>query len=291
MSDTKAIQAPRGVLRFKEPVLVRHQDAVRFLWGDEASHQVYDWVYGRGDRISALIFSLRPGEYFKSSKSWKTLYNQHRFYYVLQGQLAIHDPGNGEVAVAQEGEAIYWSGLRWHFGYNFGERETLVLDWYAPPERAASIPEIVASEKKEDLAQEINGRYELLGKWPAERPSVQSTAWREGGVITIRREDCLHMILGSETPALVSLFVSSEVITTGIMDLLPGRMTDAETHRGDEVVYCTSGRLNIYLPDTYDWFELHPKDCVFLPEGVRHQYCNYSDEMAQLVFAIAPYYR
>lgn len=291
MSEEKAIQAPKGVTRFKEPILVRHQDAATFLWGDEDSHQVYDWIYGRGERISALIFSLRPGEYFKSSKTWKTLYNQHRFYYVLQGQLAIHDPSSGEVAVAHQGEAIYWSGIRWHFGYNFGKDETLVLDWYAPPERAAEIPEIVASVKKEDLAQEINGRYELLGKWPAERPSVQAAAWREGGVITIRREDCLHMILGSEAPALVSLFVSSEVITTGIMDLLPGRMTEPETHRGDEVVYCTGGRLNIYLPDTYDWFELHPKDCVFLPEGVRHQYCNYSDTMAQLVFAIAPYYR
>ena len=108
MSDTELLQAPKGGVRFEDPVLVRHQDAVRFLWGDEESHQVYDWIYGRGERISALIFSLRPGEYFKSSKTWKTLYDQDRFYYVLQGQLEIQL--SDEVYLLRPGDSIYFEG-------------------------------------------------------------------------------------------------------------------------------------------------------------------------------------
>ena len=289
--STKPIQVPKGTLFFKEPTVVRHMEATRFLWGDEESHQVSDYIYGRGERITAMIYSLRPGEYFKTSSLWKPLYKQDRFYYVLQGNLAIHDPESGEVAVATEGEAIFWSGLKWHFGYNFGQKETLVLDWYAPPERAADIPEVEASAKKPGLSQVVNGRHELLGRWPVERDRVQEAAWREGGMITIRRRDALHMIHGEKQPILVSLYVSTQVISAGVIDLLPGVMAEPETHAGDEVVFCTRGRLNIYLPDSYDWFELYPKDCAFLPEGTRHQYSNYSDEPLELVFAIAPNYR
>lgn len=291
MAGKKPIQAPKGTRHFTEPTLVPYSEATRFLWGDEESHQVYDWVYGRGDRLSSLIFSLRPGEYFKSSKTWRPLYDQDRFYYVLQGNLAIHDPVSGEVAVANEGEAIYWSGKKWHFGYNFGQRETLVLDWAAPPERAVDVPEVEMSKQKPDLAEPVGGRYDLLDRWPAERPRVETTAWQGGGMVTVRRQDCLHLIAGNNKPTLVSLFISTPVITGGVIDLLPGHMAEAEAHPGDEVLFATRGRLNVYLPDTYDWFELHPRDSLFLPEGVRHQYCNYSDEMAQLVFAVSPHYR
>ena len=291
MSNTRPIQAPKGVQRFNGPTLVRHSEAARFLWGDEESHQVNDWVYGRGERLYSLIFSLRPGDYFKSSKTWKPLYDQDRFYYVLQGNLTMHDPVSGEVAVAEEGEAVYWSGQKWHFGYNFGRRETLILDWAAPAERAADVPEVEVSRKKPDLQEIAGGRYELLGRWPAERRDVQKTAWREGGMVAVGRQDCLHLIHGDDKPTLVSLFVSTPVITCGVIDLLPGHMAESESHPGDEVLFATRGRLNVYLPDTYDWFELQPKDSLFLPEGVKHQYCNHSDEMAQLVFAVSPQYR
>lgn len=47
----------------------------------------------------------------------------------------------------------------------------------------------------------------------------------------------------------------------------------------------------MYLPDTFDWYELHPKDTLFIQEGTRHQYCNMSDELMEFFFAVAPRYR
>ena len=57
--------------------------------------------------------------------------------------------------------------------------------------------------------------------------------------------------------------------------------------------YCTAfrDRLHVYLPDTHDWFEVNPKDCVFLPEGTRHQYWNYGDLPVTFAFAVSPRYR
>ena len=103
----------------RETVLIRYDDATRVLWGDETCHQVSDWVYGKGERIAPFMFSLRSGEYFKWSKKWKPRYDQHRLYYFLEGQLSIHDPESGEVARADAGEAIFWTGLRWQLRIQF----------------------------------------------------------------------------------------------------------------------------------------------------------------------------
>ena len=291
MAEEKPIQAPKGVRRLTGPTLIRYEEATRFLWGDEESHQVSDWAYGGGARTSSFMYSLRPGEYFKSSKTWKPLYDEHRLYYVYQGSLAIHDPGNGEVAIATEGEAIFWKGHKWHFGYNFGPREALILDVWAPGGFPIDVPEIELSRQKPDLDQVINGRYELLGRWPMARPEVEKKAWQEGGLVTIRHSDCLHLIHGDKNPILVSLLISTDEITVGTINLLPGQMAEPETHPGDQALFVMDGRLNVYLPDTYDWFEVHPRDSLFLPEGTRHQYSNMSDAPVKFFFTVAPGYR
>jgi quercetin dioxygenase-like cupin family protein len=291
MPTEKPIQAPKGVKKLTEPTVIRYSEATRFLWGDEQSHQVADWIYGGGSRNSSFIYSLRPGEYFRMSDTWKPLYDEHRFYFVHQGMLAIHDPERGEVAVANEGEAIFWKGNKYHFGYNFGQREALIFDVWAPGGFPLDVAEVDLSARKPDLAEVVNGRTDLLGRWPAARQEVEEQALREGGMVTIRPADCLHMVSGTRDPILVSLFVSTEEITAGTIELLPGKMSDAETHPGAEALLVRRGRLNVYLPETYDWFELHPLDSMYLPEGVSHQYCSMSHELAEFFFTVAPRYR
>ncbi len=288
MADNKLINAAKNVKKLEGPTLIRYSEAARFLWGDEESHQVSDWFYGAGERIASFMFSLRPGDYFRYSKAWKTLYNQQRIYYVLQGGIVIHDPESGEVAMANEGEAIYWHGNKWHFGYNFGEREALILEGCVP---VLTEPEIIISPQQPDLAGIVNGRYDLLGKWPCELFNTQETAVRDGGLFTVKRENCLRLIAGTKVPTLVSLFVSTDMMTAGYIELGVGKRADAETHPGDEALVCTRGRLNVYLPETFEWFELHPKDSFFIPEGAPHQYCNMSDQGVEFFFAVAPRYR
>jgi quercetin dioxygenase-like cupin family protein len=291
MAKDKHIQAPKGVKQLMGPTLIRYEEATRFLWGDEESHQVSDWIYGGGARTSSFMYSLRPGEYFKHSKIWKPLYNEHRFYYVYQGSLAIHDPESGEVAVAREREAIYWRGNKWHFGYNFGMQEALILDVWAPGGFPLDVAEVEVSKQKPDLAEVVNGRYELLERWPMARQEVEEKAWREGGMVTIRRADCLPLISGESNPTLVSLFISTDEVTAGYRELLPATQSDSEVHPGDEALLVTRGRLNVYLPESYEWFEVHPKDSLFIPEGISHQYCNMSDTPVEFFFTVVPHYR
>jgi mannose-6-phosphate isomerase-like protein (cupin superfamily) len=273
-----------------EPMLVRHFEATRVLWGDTESGQVSDLVYGRGERISGFIYLLGPGHWFGASKTWKPLYDQHRFYFVVEGTLAIHDPESGEVAVAGPGEAITWRGARYHFGYNVGADEVVVLDWFAPAERAPGVAEVDYAASKRELDEFRGGRYELLGAWPDRRAEELRRLAEEGGPVTVAPATALHLVHGQKLPLLVSILSSSPDLTAGTFSLRGGSRSEPERHPGDEVVFALSGRLNVHLPERGDWFELNRLDCLYLPEGTAHEYWSYGAETTTAAFCVAPGY-
>ena len=274
-----------------EPMLVRQFEATRVLWGDTESGQVSDLVYGRGERISGFIYQLGPGHWFGASKTWKPLYDQHRFYYVVQGTLAIHDPESGEVAVAEPGEAVTWRGARYHFGYNAGSDEVVVLDWFAPAERAPEVPELEYAASKRELGTIRGGRYELLGAWPDRRAGELRRRGDEGGLVTVGPRTALHLVHGTRLPLLVSILSSSADLTAGTFSLRGGSWSEPERHPGDEVVFALRGRLNVHLPESGDWFELSRLDCLYLPEGTVHEYWSYGADPTTAAFCVAPGYR
>jgi mannose-6-phosphate isomerase-like protein (cupin superfamily) len=276
---------------FAGPELVRREQATQFLWGDAQAGFVSDAIYGRGERIAALVFTLRPGAHFGASATWKPIYDQHRFYYVVSGTLAIRDPESGEVAVARAGEAITWRGQRYHFGYNFGASETVVLDWYAPQERPPDVPELAVSAAKRELAELRPGRLDLLGSWPDARPRTRRASSEQGGVICVSEADALHLVHGEQQPLLVSVMASSPDLTAGVLTVPAGSIGEPDEHPGDEVLFALEGPLHVHLPETGDWFRLAPLDCVYLPSGTRHCYGSYGDAPARAAFCVAPGYR
>ena len=290
MSDEKPKNAPKHVNPLKGPTVVRHRDASRFLWGDQKSGEVADVIYGRNAKIATLIYKLKPGGYFKSSDSWKSFFDQHRFYYVLKGELAIKDPGTGETAVARTGEAVHFRGARWHFGYNFTAEECVVLDWYGPQERPPHVSELEFGVTKPKFQTEKAGRSELLRKWPDAMASARAEAASTGGMITITRRDALPFIFGQSNPVLEMLFISTKELTAGTVDLMAGARSEDRTHPSDKIIFVTSGKLHVYLPESFDWFELDRWDMLYLPPNTPHQYWNYTDRPLSFAFLVVPRY-
>ena len=290
MIDKKIVNAPKGVSNFDRPQRVTYQEAARFLWGDAKSGQVADIVYGRNAQISALIFKLRPGGLFRSSDTWKSYFDQHRYYYVLRGQLTIQDPQSGEVMTAKTGETIYWRGAKWHYGYNFTSEELVVLDWYAPQERAPHIPEIEFAKTKPVTEPAKPGRSDLLGKWPENRLTSTQSALSSGGIVRVTESDGLGFIFGDENPVLETVLVSSGELTAGTVALIPGARSDHRSHPSDKVIFTLEGQLHVYLPDLYEWYELNPWDVLYLPPNTPHQYWNYTGSGVKFAFMVVPKY-
>ena len=292
MPNKKPVQAPKNVPMFADqPVRVGYADTVRFLWGDDTSGEVNDIIYGRGQSISCLIFTLAPGRHFRSSRRWKAMFDQDRFYYVLEGELTIQDPETGDVAVARPGEAVFWRGARWHFGFNFSTVETVVLDWYAPQERPPDMPEVVFAETKPDLGKVLNARADLLGKWPAALPDERDRRMRDGAVMTLCEQDALHVLQGEVNQICESLYASTDRLTAGSLNLPASFRGDVIVHKaGDKVIFCERGQVNVHLPASFDWYELGEKDCLYVPRGTPHQFWNYTGQSARAVFYVVPDY-
>jgi quercetin dioxygenase-like cupin family protein len=109
----------------------------------------------------------------------------------------------------------------------------------------------------------------------------------------VRAGDVLWRLEGQAHPLLVGILVSTEHLTVGRIDLLPGQRSEPECHGGDESIYVLSGTAHVRpLADTGPgWLELSPRDGCYLPAGTRHQYYNIGEEPASLLFGVAPSYR
>jgi len=282
--------APKGVIPFDHARVVRYAEASRFLWGDEKSGRVADVIYGRNEKIGTLIYKLKPGGFFRSSDTWKSIYDQHRYYYVVQGELTVQDPESGDIAVATTGQAIHWRGAKWHFGYNFTSQEAIVLDWYAPQERPPQVSEIEFGATKPRFERGIPGRSEYLGRWPDALIESRKEAHRSGGISTLTLADALHFVHGETHPVRESIFVSSQELTAGVVSLGASARSEDRSHPSDKVIFNLTGRLHVYLPQTFDWFELDPWDLLYLPPGTPHQYWNYTAGLVTFAFMVVPSY-
>ena len=60
-------------------------------------------------------------------------------------------------------------------------------------------------------------------------------------------------------------------------------------------LYVVTGRVNILIEDEGAeppvWFELHPRDGFYVPEGCRYRAFNMGGEAAEYLFGVAPLYR
>ena len=275
-------QGPRGVL-YDQPALIRGADAKRFLWGDEQAGFVSDWIYGSSPRIHMMAFSLNVGARFGNSPDFKTYYNCAETYYCLKGEFTFLCPETGEVHVLRKGDLLYFPPNTWHWGYNFGSEECRILESLTPRVEEA----IEAYAAKQPWLSEI--RYVergLIGGFLPGRRAAEARA------TLIRPQDHAHEIVGADRPMRVAIGCSTEMLTTGFVDLHPGRQGEPVSHPGDKVLYALDGQTNVHLPD-HDgaWWELREGDAAFLPGGCRHTFFNTSDHPSRFLFSVAPTYR
>ncbi len=126
---------------------------------------------------------------------------------------------------------------------------------------------------------------EDLGKWPlpgeeARRKPVRMTV--------VTDDKALRVIHGKEHRIPVTFYVSNDLIHLGKIAVPPHTFSEPESHKGDELVYALEGTLTISLPETVQSFEVREGEAFFVPEGVGHEYHNFTDKVIKAIFIIAP---
>lgn len=283
MSEKAGYQAsPRP--SFDQTSLIRYDTVTRHLWGDDEAGRVADWIYVSSQEIHQIVFGLAPGASFRHSEAYRTVFGADEVFLVLEGEMAMSNPETGEVHLVKQGEFAFFRKDTWHHAHSVSQEPLRVLEFFAPPPAtgtsgayAKTRPYISESQYTQDA---------LIHHWiPTEKPSRKTT-------IQVSREKDLLFRLEGEQAALVGIVASTEHLTVGKMRLLPGQRSSLHRHAGAESIYVTQGTLNILAMEEHKkWLEANPKDGAFIPNGVAHQYYNYSSEIVEFVFGVAPKYQ
>ncbi|WP_171026461.1 cupin domain-containing protein [Mesorhizobium comanense] len=271
---------------FTEATEIPYQSVTRFLWGDEATGFVDDYIYASTDKIHQLVFGLPPHGAFRHSKDRPTVFGADEVLYVLSGTYGSANPETGEVHVAKKGEAIFFRKDTWHHGFSLSDEPLQVLEYFAPPPSTGTSNPYAKSRPY--VENSIYQRKELIGDWPMASARAQEKATMR----VIREADLLWELDGADQGVLTGLFASTDQLTVGRTTVMSGRPSLPQKHGGDECLYVTSGVLRVHVPENEGrtWFELHPGDGFFTPAGTAHQYWNMGGEPAVFVFGVAPHY-
>jgi len=272
------------------PGAVRAADVALKLWGDDTSGYVNDWIYVSNDKIQQLVFSLAPGTRFGHSERHRTNLGADEIFYVLSGVLVLANPETGEVHRVEPGEALWFGPDTWHHGVSQGTETLRVLEFFAPPPATGSSQPY--ANTKPYLATPTYVQDDWLGAWPAAAAQARERHTQH----VLRPADVLWRLEGDENELLVGILLSTEQLTCGSIELLPGRRSDVRSHGGDCAGYVVEGRLNLLLPEGVDgsagnlWFQIDRDDGFFVPGGVQYQLFNMTDQPARLLFGVAPAY-
>ncbi len=270
---------------FDKATLIRYDTVTRHLWGDDEAGRVADWIYVSSQDIHQIVFGLPPGGVFRHSEAYRTVFGADEVLLVLEGEMAFSNPEEAEVHVVKQGEAVFFRKDTWHHAHSVSQDALRVLEFFAPPPATGTSG--AYAKTKPYLSESRYTRDELLTHWPAKQAETLKT----NTIRVIREQDLLWRLEGKD-PILVGILASTEHLMVGKVRLLPGQVSSVHTHAGAESIYVLEGTLNVLTQEENgkQWLEAKPKDGIFIPSKASHQYYNYSAEIVEFVFGVAPNY-
>lgn len=272
---------------FSEPTFIPYDKVTRYLWGDQESGLVNDWIYLSSSKIHQLVFGFPAGDGFRHSESYRTIFGADEVLYVLQGGMILANPESGEVHVVRKGESVFFRKDTWHNAWAMPGEELRVLEYFAPPPSTGTSGKYAQS--KPYVSKPKYERQELIGKWPM----AKAEAALRGHFTVLREADRLWSLSGGDPRVLIGIIASTEHLTSGKVTLAPGGRSAVMQYAGDAGLYLETGRLNIQLVESdlpQDWFELSPRDGFYLPEGARYRLYNMGTDSCDVLFGVAPGY-
>jgi len=280
--------APTPRPTFDGPAHIPASDAAQHLWGDHESGHVADWVYASTDKIHHLVFGLAPGRSFRHSQDFRTVFAADELLYVLSGTMVIANPEHGEVHRVEAGGTVFFRRDTWHHAFSFGPDALRVLEFFAPPPAAGTSSAYARTQPYLEQSRYRDDRW--LGRWPAARAARAASAT----IVPITPAEVLWTMDGEST--LIGIHASTEHLTAGVIQQRPGA-TSPRSHGGDASFHVVRGAVHILVtavdsvPTTGKrWYELHPDDGFYVPEGTTYELHNVGADTTELVFAVAPSY-
>ena len=147
----------------------------------------------------------------------------------------LANPETGETHRVERGEAVWFGPDTWHHGVSYGTETLRVLEFFAPPPATGSSQPY--ANTKPYLSTATYVQNDLLGAWPAAAAQARERHTQH----VLRQADVLWRLEGTEHELLVGILLSTDQLTCGAIELLPGQRSDVRVHAGDCAGYASEG--------------------------------------------------
>lgn len=265
---TQAARRPTPRPTYDHPTVIRHQDAVRHLWGDPGgSGQVSDQVYVSSSDLHVLQYTLTPRGRYVHSAANPTVFAADVAYVVLSGELILIDPEHGEVRPLTAGQVGFFRRDTWNHAVNPRHEPVRVLEFFAPPPSRDTASPYARSRPLLQRTRYRDDRWD--GRWPQARAERDATA----RIHVVGEDDLLHWLPEEDGGHLAGTAVDTAYLTVTRGRLSPGHSGAVHTARDETVLYVTEGSLYLHLP-SYEgpaWHRVDPDDAAYLPKGTEYR--------------------
>lgn len=111
----------------KKPALLTEEMRMPRLYG-YGQNFIPTFTCASTDKIHVSTFTVLPGKYFDPPD----IHVGDEVYYITQGVAHLFNPESGEVTEVKKGDFVLVPAGTWHQVWNFGDEETVFINWIAP---------------------------------------------------------------------------------------------------------------------------------------------------------------
>ena len=260
---------------FYEATHIEYKKMETYMWGDDESGKVRDWIYVSNESLHQIIFGIEPGGNFKHSDQYRTVFGADELLYVLSGVLIINNPETGETHKVLPGESVFFQKDTWHHAFNYSNDYLQVLEFFSPPPITGTSG-AYAKEKK--LLKNL--------KYQRDNYSYPSENFKnENSFKIIKTKDYIWSLKGDNQETLIGTLVKTQNLDVKIINLKPLQETNIFNFNKNTSYLSLSDNLEIFFDDKKK-FLLSEKDGLYLPCNCSFKIKNLNNFDANIIFCV-----
>jgi len=258
---------------FDKPTHIKYDLIEPYMWGDEDTGKVKDWIYVSNSSLHQIIFGLEPRKNFKHSDNYRTIFGADELLYVLSGVLVISNPESGETHKVNTGESVFFRKDTWHHGFNYSDEYLQVLEYFSPPPITGTSG-LYAKEKK------------LLKKSIYERDDISfhdKNFTNEETFKIIKKDNLVWSLQGLNQDVLIGNYVKTEFLNVKLIQLLPFQKTHVFQFNHNTSYLSLNHNIKVNINNNQQECKLSKKDGLYIPANNNFILENKNDFKVEII--------
>ena len=269
------IYKPSPKPNFFEPTHIKYNEMETYMWGDEEAGKVKDWIYVSNESLHQIIFGLEPGNNFRHSDQYRTIFGADELLYVLSGVLIINNPETGETHKILPGESVFFQKDTWHHAFNYSEEYLQVLEFFSPPPITGTSG-AYAKEKK--LLTNLKYKRDNFF-YPSEEFK------NENSFKILRKNEYIWSLEGVNQETLIATLVKTKNLDVKIINLKSLQESNVFNFKKNTTYLSLNDNLEVILDNDIK-FSLNQKDGLYFPKNISFKIKNLNNFDVNIIFCI-----